>query len=292
MIRSASPTTSKPSLRLGWVFSDDDLAFEAAEAPAHEGEQMADSKRGARVAGVDINGTKMWVTNGMRAAIVALMAKTPDGRVTCFMVEKEPGETFEGIACSRKIEKLGYRGLETVEMVYTDHRVPGENMLGDESGMGRGLNAALSALELGRINIAARAVGVARAAFEGSVEYAQHRHTFGKPIYEHQAIQFKLADMATKIEAARLRCHSAANKFDQGIRADMAKLFLLRGWRRGRARGHADSRRQRLYQRLSDRAVLPGRAADDHRRRHQRDPKARDRSPAAGQVSDRLTTVP
>ena len=116
--------------------------------------------------------------------------------VTCFIVEKEPGETFEGIACSRKIEKLGYRGLETVEMVYTDHRVPGENMLGDESGMGRGFNAALSALELGRINIAARAVGVARAAFEGSMEYAQHRHTFGKPIYEHQAIQFKLAGMA------------------------------------------------------------------------------------------------
>jgi len=116
--------------------------------------------------------------------------------VTCFIVEKEPGETFEGIACSRKIEKLGYRGLETVEMVYTDHRVSGENMRGDESGMGRGLNAALSALELSRINIAARAVGVARAAVEGSMEYAQHRHTFGKPIYEHQAIQFKLAGMA------------------------------------------------------------------------------------------------
>lgn len=176
-----------------------------------------------------INGTKMWVTNGVRASIVALMAKTPDGRVTTFIVEKEPGETFEGITCSRKIEKLGYRGLETVEMVYTDHRVPAENMLGDEAGMGRGLNAALSALELGRINIAARAVGVARAAFEGAMAYAQHRQTFGKPIFEHQVIQFKLADMATKIEAARLMCHSAANKFDQGIRADMeagmAKLF-------------------------------------------------------------------
>jgi len=176
-----------------------------------------------------INGTKMWVTNGMRASIVALMAKTPDDRVTCFIVEKEPGEEFEGISCGRKIDKLGYRGLETVEMSYVDHRVPAENMLGDEAGMGRGLNAALSALELGRINIAARAVGVARAAFEGAMEYAQHRETFGKPIYEHQAIQFKLADMATKVEAARLMCHSAAKKFDEGVRADMeagmAKLF-------------------------------------------------------------------
>lgn len=175
-----------------------------------------------------INGTKMWVTNGVRARIVGLLARTPDGGITCLIVEKEPGMTFEGISC-QKIEKLGYKGIETMEMTYVDHRVPAENVLGDESGIGRGLNAALSALELGRINIAARAVGVARAAFEGAMEYAQHRHTFGKPIFEHQAIAFKLADMATKLEASRLMCHSAARKFDDGIRADMeagmAKLF-------------------------------------------------------------------
>ena len=175
-----------------------------------------------------INGTKMWVTNGVRARIVALMAKTPDDKVTCFIIEKEPGMTFENISC-QKVEKLGYRGLETMEMTYVDQRVPAENMLGDEAGMGRGLNAALSALELGRINIAARSVGVARAAFEAAIAYAQHRETFGKKIFDHQVIAFKLADMATKLEASRLMCHSAARKFDQGIRADMeagmAKLF-------------------------------------------------------------------
>ena len=172
-----------------------------------------------------INGTKMWVTNGMRARIVALMAKTPDNKVTCFIVEKEPDT--EGITIGPKINKLGYRGLETVEMTYTDFRIPASNVLGETTG--QGLNAALSALELGRINIASRAVGVATAAFEAAMEYAQERHTFGKKIYDHQAIQFKLAEMATKIEASRLLCHSAATKFDQGIRADMeagmAKLF-------------------------------------------------------------------
>ena len=175
-----------------------------------------------------INGTKMWVTNGVRARIVALMAKTPDDKVSCFIIEKEPGMTFENISC-QKVEKLGYRGLETMEMTYVDQRVPAENLLGDLAGMGRGLNAALSALELGRINIAARAVGVARAAFEASMAYAQHRETFGKMIFDHQVIAFKLADMATKLEAARLMCHSAARKLDDGIRADleagMAKLF-------------------------------------------------------------------
>lgn len=175
-----------------------------------------------------INGTKMWVTNGVRSRIVALMAKTPDDKVTCFIIEKEPGMTFENISC-QKVEKLGYRGLETMEMTYVDQRVPAENMLGDEAGMGRGLNAALSALELGRINIAARAVGVGRAAFEAAMAYSQQRETFGKMIFDHQVIAFKLADMATKLEASRLMCHSAARKFDEGIRADleagMAKLF-------------------------------------------------------------------
>jgi butyryl-CoA dehydrogenase len=175
-----------------------------------------------------INGTKMWVTNGERARIVALMAKTPDDRVTCFIIEKDPGTDFENITF-QKVEKLGYRGLETMEMTYVDQRIPAENMLGDLAGIGRGLNASLSALELGRINIAARAVGVARASFEAAMAYAQQRETFGKKIYDHQVIAFKLADMATKLEAARLMCHSAARKLDEGVRADleagMAKLF-------------------------------------------------------------------
>ncbi len=175
-----------------------------------------------------VNGTKMWVTNGERAGIVALAARTPEG-ITCFIVEKEPGASFEGIGVSRHIDKLGYKGIETVEMTYTDQRVPAANVLGGEAGLGRGLHFILSSLELGRINIAARAVGVGRAAYDAAFAYAQERETFGVPIAKHQAIQFKLADMATKLEASRLLVKSAAEKFDRGERADveagMAKLF-------------------------------------------------------------------
>ena len=151
-----------------------------------------------------INGTKMWVTNGVRASLVMLLAKTGDDEITCFLVEKEPGETFEGITASKKIDKLGYRGLETVEMSYVDHKVPHASVLGGDDGIGNGLRYALSALELGRINIAARAVGVAQAALDDAIAYAKERETFGKPIAHHQAISFKLAEMATKVHAARL----------------------------------------------------------------------------------------
>jgi butyryl-CoA dehydrogenase len=175
-----------------------------------------------------IDGTKMWVTNGERSGIVALAARTPEG-VTCFMIEKRPGARSGGISVSRTIGKLGYKGVETVEMTYTDHRVPADAVLGGPENLGRGLRLILGALELGRVNIAARALGVGRAAFEASLRYAQQRHTFGVPIAKHQAIQFKLADMGTKLEAARLLTASAAAKLDAGERADveagMAKLF-------------------------------------------------------------------
>jgi butyryl-CoA dehydrogenase len=172
-----------------------------------------------------ITGTKMWVTNGERAGIVALAARTDEG-ISCFIVEKEPGPASGGIRVSRDIGKLGYRGIETVEMVYDGHRVPADALLGDP---GRGLGYILGALEVGRINIAARAVGLARAAFDASLQYAQERVTMGKPIAQHQAIQFKLADMATKLEAARLLTRGAAERRQAGERADveagMAKLF-------------------------------------------------------------------
>ncbi|HEX4775981.1 MAG TPA: acyl-CoA dehydrogenase family protein [Acidimicrobiia bacterium] len=175
-----------------------------------------------------LNGTKMWVTNGTRAGLVALAARTDEG-ITCFMVEKEPGERHGGISVSRNIGKLGYKGLETVEMSYDDHRVPAAAVLGGPDGLGRGLPFILGALEVGRINIAARACGVARAAFEAALAYAQERETMGKPIAQHQAIQTKLADMATKLEASRLLTQSAARKKDAGERCDveagMAKLF-------------------------------------------------------------------
>jgi butyryl-CoA dehydrogenase len=175
-----------------------------------------------------INGTKMWVTNGERAQLVALAAKTDEG-ITCFIVEKEPGPAFGGISVSKRIDKLGYKGLETVEMTYTDHRVPTTSVLGGDEGLGHGLHYILGSLELGRINIAARAVGVARAAFDAAMRYSHERETFGVPINKHQAIQFKLADMATTLEAAKLLVKSAAEKFERGERADveagMAKLF-------------------------------------------------------------------
>jgi butyryl-CoA dehydrogenase len=175
-----------------------------------------------------IDGTKMWVTNGERASVVALAARAPEG-ITCFMIEKEPGPTFGGIAVSRTIGKLGYKGVETVEMTYTGHRIPADSVLGGPENLGRGRPQMLGGLELGRVNIAARAVGVARAAFEAAIKYAQERETFGVPIANHQAIQFKLADMATRLEAARLLTHNAARMVDQGERADveagMAKLF-------------------------------------------------------------------
>ena len=175
-----------------------------------------------------ISGTKTWVTNGERAGIVALAARTDEG-ITCFIVEKDPGPSFGGITVSKNIDKLGYKGIETVEMFYDDHRVGADCVLGGEEGLGHGLGFILSALEVGRINIASRAVGVARAAFEHAIRYAQQRHTFGKPIAEHQSIQNKLADMGTKLAAARLLTEHAARLKQSGARADveagMAKLF-------------------------------------------------------------------
>jgi alkylation response protein AidB-like acyl-CoA dehydrogenase len=172
-----------------------------------------------------VNGTKAWVTNGERASLVALAARTEEG-ISAFVVEKEPGASFEGISVSRHVGKLGYKAIETVEMAYVDHRVPVANLVGEA---GRGLPQILGVLEVGRINIASRAVGVARAAFDASIDYAQQRSTFGKPIAEHQAIQLKLAEMATKLEAARLLTKNAAERKSAGLRCDveagMAKLF-------------------------------------------------------------------
>jgi alkylation response protein AidB-like acyl-CoA dehydrogenase len=172
-----------------------------------------------------VNGTKAWVTNGERASIIALVARTEEG-ISAFVVEKQPGPSFEGISISKNVGKLGYKGIETVEMSYVDHRLPASSLVGVP---GRGLAQILSVMELGRINIASRAVGVARAAFDASLAYAQQRETMGKPIAEHQAIQLKLADMATKLEAARLLTRNAAERRAAGQRADveagMAKLF-------------------------------------------------------------------
>ncbi len=172
-----------------------------------------------------VNGTKAWVTNGERAAIVALAVRTEEG-ISALIVDKQPGPAFEGVSVVRHVDKLGYRGVETVEMSYVDHRVPVANLVGEA---GRGLPQILGVLEVGRINIAARAVGVARAAFDAALSYAQQRTTFGKPIAEHQAIQGMLATMATRLEASRLLTENAARRKAAGLRCDveagMAKLF-------------------------------------------------------------------
>ena len=176
-----------------------------------------------------LNGSKLWVTNGVYGSIFAVLTRTntalhpPYRGMSVFLVEKG----IPGLKVSRTFEKLGYKGVETAELVFTDVRVPVPNLLGGVEG--EGFKHIMSGLEVGRINVAARAVGVAQAAFNDSIKYAQERFTFGKPIAQHQAIQLKLADMATKIEAARLLLQQAAQKKDQGERCDleagMAKLF-------------------------------------------------------------------
>jgi alkylation response protein AidB-like acyl-CoA dehydrogenase len=176
-----------------------------------------------------INGSKMWVTNGRHGDTFLLLVKTDkDARpahtgMSAFIIEKgEPGLTV-----SRDIDKLGYKSVETCELLFEDFRVPAENLIGGREG--EGFKQVMTGLESERINVAARGLGVARAAFEEAIKYSQQRRTFGKPICEHQAIQLKLADMATKIEAARLLVYAAAEKKDRGERCDleagMAKLF-------------------------------------------------------------------
>jgi alkylation response protein AidB-like acyl-CoA dehydrogenase len=188
-----------------------------------------------------IDGTKMWVTNGLRSSLVFVLVRTdaevmPRHRgLTVFVAEKEPGITensgeWAGLSVSPPIHKLGYRGVESTELVFDGYRCPAANLLGGEqAGLGRGFAQMMDALEVGRVNVAARGVGIAARALELALRYAQERRTFGRPIAEHQAIQFKLADMATQVEAARLLTMRAAVLKDSGERADMeagmAKLF-------------------------------------------------------------------
>ena len=176
-----------------------------------------------------LNGNKLFVTNGDRGDVYIAMTKTDPGAdprhrgISAFLVEKGT----PGFSVARTIDKLGYKGPETAELFLEDARVPASNLLGGEEG--RGFQQMISGLEIGRINVAARATGVAQAAFDHAIVYAQQRETMGKPIAQHQAVQLKLAEMATKIRAARLLTRDAARKKDSGQRSDldvgMAKLF-------------------------------------------------------------------
>jgi alkylation response protein AidB-like acyl-CoA dehydrogenase len=189
----------------------------------------------------EINGTKMWVTNGLRAGLVFVLVRTdPDAEtkhrgLTCFIAEKEPGASentgeFAGLNVPPKIKKMGYKGVESTELVFDGFRIAADQILGgEEAGLGQGFYQMMDALELGRVNVAARGVGLAQRALELALKYSQERRTFGKPIAQHQAIQFKLADMGTQVEAARLLVYRAARMKDAGERSDieagMAKLF-------------------------------------------------------------------
>ncbi|MBJ7343120.1 MAG: acyl-CoA dehydrogenase family protein [Solirubrobacteraceae bacterium] len=188
-----------------------------------------------------INGQKMWVTNGLRSDLVFVLVVTnPDAEkrhqgMTCFIAEKEGGVhentgDYAGLNVPPILKKMGYKGVESTELIFDGYRCPPENILGgEEDGLNKGFPQMMDALEVGRANVAARGVGIAQRALELALKYSQERKTFGKPICEHQAIQFKLADMATQVEAARLLTIRAARLKDAGVRSEMeagmAKLF-------------------------------------------------------------------
>jgi alkylation response protein AidB-like acyl-CoA dehydrogenase len=175
-----------------------------------------------------IDGRKMWVTNGGSASLVALLCRTDESadsvyrNMTTFLIEKEPGfgEVASGLTIPGKIGKMGYKGVDTTELLLDSYRLPADHVLGGAPG--RGFYQMMDGIEVGRVNVAARGCGVARRAFELAIGYAQRRETFGKPIAEHQAVQFRLAEMATKVEAAHQMVVMAARRKDSGGRSDLA----------------------------------------------------------------------
>ncbi|MFD4252210.1 acyl-CoA dehydrogenase family protein [Amycolatopsis thermoflava] len=194
------------------------------------GSDVAAIKTRARRDGDDyvIDGSKMWLTNGGSSNLIALLVRTDEGaekahqNLTTFLVEKPEGfgEVAPGLTIPGKIDKMGYKGVDTTEAVFDGFRIPASQVLGEAPG--RGFAFMMDGIEVGRVNVAARACGIAIRAFELAVEYAQQRRTFGKPIAQHQAIAFKLAEMATKVEAAHLMMVNAARLKDTGERNDVA----------------------------------------------------------------------
>jgi alkylation response protein AidB-like acyl-CoA dehydrogenase len=232
------PKMASGEMRAAFSLSEPELGSDVA-AIKTSAKKLPDSAGDRAV--YEINGTKMWVTNGLLSSLVFVLVRTdpnadPKHRgLTCFIAEKEPGVSentgdYAGFNVPPKIKKMGYKGVESTELVFDGYRCPAENILGgEEAGLNKGFPQMMDALELGRVNVAARGVGLAQRALELALKYSQERRTFGKPIAEHQAIQFKLADMATQVEAARLLTHRAARMKDAGERSDieagMAKLF-------------------------------------------------------------------
>jgi alkylation response protein AidB-like acyl-CoA dehydrogenase len=201
------------------------------------GSDVAAIKTRAKQDGDDfvIDGAKMWLTNGGSSSLIALLVKTDEGadrahqNLTCFLVDKPRGfgEVVPGLTIPGKLDKMGYKGVDTTEAVFDGFRISGDKVLGGKRGAGFG--QMMDGVEVGRVNVSARACGISIRAFELAIEYAQQRQTFGKPIAEHQAIAFKLAEMATKVEASHGMMVNAARLKDSGKRFDveagMAKLL-------------------------------------------------------------------
>jgi alkylation response protein AidB-like acyl-CoA dehydrogenase len=177
-----------------------------------------------------LNGQKMWLTNGGSSTLVAVLVRTDDAapadssvykRMSTFLIEKTPGfgEVRPGLSIPGKIEKMGYKGVDTTELIMDNLQLSNDDLLGGEPG--KGFYQMMDGVEVGRVNVAARACGIAIRAFELGIEYAQMRETFGKPIIEHQAVSFRLADMATKVEAAHQMMVMAAKLKDSGARNDL-----------------------------------------------------------------------
>jgi alkylation response protein AidB-like acyl-CoA dehydrogenase len=230
--------TEEQRSRLLPQMASGDLRAAYSMTEPHAGSDVQAIRTRARRDGDEwvIDGQKMWVTNGLRAGMVMLLAVTdPDAEprhrgMTAFIVEKEPDVAEQpGLLVPPQLSKLGYKGVESTELVFDGFRAPADAVLGGEDGVGQGFKQFIAAVELGRVNVAARGLGVATCAFEAAIRYAQEREAFGKPIAEQQQIQVKLAQMATKIRAAELLMLDAARRKASGERADleagMAKLF-------------------------------------------------------------------
>ena len=219
-----------------------------------------------------INGTKTWISNGIKGNCIAVLVKTdptidpPHRGMSLMVCEKGPGFTV-----GKKLKKLGYRSIDSAELVFEDFRVPESCLVGGVPG--KGFQQVAGGLELGRINVAARGVGMARGSLALALDYAKERETFGKPIAHHQAIQLKLADMSTRAEAAALLVQEAAKRYDRGQRCDLeagrAKLFRVRGGAREQHRSNENLWRLQLLDRVRDRTFLSRCAVDVHWRGHQ-----------------------
>ena len=245
-----------------------------------------------------IDGQKMWLTNGGTSNLIAVLVKTDEGadsvykNMTTFLVEKEVGfgETAPGLTIPGKIDKMGYKGVDTTEAVFEGHQISAEQILGGEPG--KGFYQMMDGVEVGRVNVAARAVGIANRAFELGIAYAQQRETFGKPIAEHQAILFRLAEMATKVETSHAMMVRAARIKDQrraqrrrGRDGQDGGCGVLQ---RGRPGLLPDPRRLRLLQGVRDRAPLPRGRVHADRRGHLRHPEDDHRPQPAQGLTRRL----